>query len=77
MRILVVRMKSVVAAAALVLSLVIGCFVAYATGAAEVYRGGAARSLPIYCVDRDDNKIAISFDCAWGVDYTDEILAHL
>lgn len=77
MRFLVVRMKSVVAAAALVFSLVIGCFVANATGAAEVYRGGTARSLPIYCVDRDDNKIAISFDCAWGVDYTDEILSHL
>ena len=24
------------------------------------------KELPIYCVDRDDNKIAISFDAAWG-----------
>lgn len=24
------------------------------------------RKLPIYCVDRDDNKIALSFDAAWG-----------
>lgn len=32
------------------------------------------RRLPIYCVSRSDNKIAISFDCAWGTDYTDEIL---
>ena len=28
-------------------------------------------------MERSDNKIAISFDCAWGVDYTDEILSHL
>lgn len=24
------------------------------------------RQLPIYCVDRDDNVISISFDAAWG-----------
>ncbi|MGN0819363.1 MAG: polysaccharide deacetylase family protein [Christensenellaceae bacterium] len=35
------------------------------------------RQLPIYCVDRSDNKIAISFDCAWGTEYTDEILGIL
>ena len=35
----------------------------------------SSRSLPIYCVDTQEKKIAISFDCAWGVDYTDELLA--
>ena len=33
-----------------------------------------ARALPIYSVSREDKKIAISFDCAWGVDYTDKLL---
>ena len=32
------------------------------------------RSLPIYSVDTDEKKVAISFDCAWGVDYTDTLL---
>ena len=32
------------------------------------------RSLPIYSVATEEKKIAISFDCAWGVDYTDELL---
>jgi len=32
------------------------------------------RSLPIYCVDTEEKKVAISFDCAWGVDYTDKLL---
>ena len=32
------------------------------------------RSLPIYSVAREDKKIAISFDCAWGVDYTQKLL---
>ena len=26
------------------------------------------RDLPIYCVDRDDGKLSISFDCAWGTE---------
>ena len=34
----------------------------------------STRSLPIYCVDTEEKKIAISFDCAWGVDHTDKLL---
>ena len=33
--------------------------------------------LPIYCVDRDDNKISLSFDAAWGADDTDKLLEIL
>ena len=32
------------------------------------------RELPVYCVERDDKKIAISFDAAWGGDKTRKIL---
>lgn len=38
---------------------------------------GAKRKLPIYCVAREDKVVSISFDCAWGVEYTDEILSAL
>ncbi|MBE5747752.1 MAG: deacetylase [Clostridiales bacterium] len=34
----------------------------------------ASRSLPIYSVETDEKKVAISFDCAWGVEYTDTLL---
>ena len=34
-----------------------------------------SRSLPIYSVDIEEKKIAISFDCAWGVEYTDKLLS--
>ena len=78
MRFITFRLKYVVIAAALALAVTTGALAAHAAGAEEVYWAGtAARSLPIYSVERDDNKIAISFDCAWGVDYTDEILEHL
>ncbi len=30
--------------------------------------------LPIYCVDRNDNKVSISFDAAWGNDDTQNLL---
>lgn len=33
-----------------------------------------ARLLPIYSVKTDENKVAISFDAAWGADKTSEIM---
>ncbi len=40
------------------------------------YAGSFAvkKQLPIYRVNTDEKKIAISFDCAWGTDYTDKLL---
>jgi len=35
------------------------------------------KKLPIYSVDRPDNKISISFDAAWGADDTDILLKIL
>lgn len=35
------------------------------------------RRLPIYCVDTEEKKVALSFDAAWGNDDTKEILAIL
>ena len=32
------------------------------------------RELPIYCVDTEENKVALSFDAAWGAEDTKEIL---
>lgn len=47
------------------------------TGAYAVFTGGTVRDLPVYSVEREDKKIAISFDCAWGTDYTDKLLQVL
>ena len=40
----------------------------------QAAEASAKRSLPIYSVEKQEKKIAISFDCAWGVDYTDKLL---
>lgn len=35
------------------------------------------RELPIYCVDTEEKKVALSFDAAWGNEDTEELLAIL
>lgn len=35
------------------------------------------RRVPVYCVQTEEKKIAISFDAAWGADRTEELLAIL
>lgn len=32
------------------------------------------KKVPVYCVQTEEKKIAISFDCAWGTEHTDDIL---
>ena len=60
------------AAAIVCCSLVCGFAVRRLTNAQSV--AATARSLPIYSVETSEKKVAISFDCAWGVDYTDKLL---
>lgn len=43
--------------------------------AKETFAGAKTRLLPVYSVERSDKKIAITFDCAWGVEHTDEIIS--
>ena len=47
------------------------------SGASEVYAGRTNRKLPIYCVDRSDNVVSLSFDASWGCDSTEKILSVL
>lgn len=51
-------------------------------GVSRQYRTQSAantseRKIPVYCVDTNEKKIAITFDAAWGADDTDELLAIL
>ncbi|MBT9175802.1 MAG: hypothetical protein DDT20_00102 [Firmicutes bacterium] len=36
-----------------------------------------ARLVPIYSVERTEKGLSLSFDAAWGADYTDDLLAIL
>ncbi len=39
--------------------------------------GGSSRQLPIYCVQTEEPKIALTFDAAWGNDDTQKIMEIL
>ena len=58
------------------LTLTLLCTFAYCFQTAKTMGAGtsSSRSLPIYSVEIQEKKISISFDCAWGVEYTDKLL---
>ncbi len=61
----------------IILSVILAALIALITvislGATGAF-SATKRKLPIYRVETQEKKIAISFDCAWGVDYTDKLL---
>ena len=73
----VLKLKSIVLAAVAVIMLTVLSVSVYFTGAYSVYYGNTPRLIPIYSVEREDKVVSISFDCAWGVEHTDEILNAL
>ncbi len=72
-----IKLKSVLLGfAALAMIAVLGIST-YFTGAYAVFYGNTPRLVPIYCVEKEEKVVSLSFDCAWGVDYTDKILEYL
>ena len=70
----VLKKRSIIATAICLVALIIIPTIFSVTGTYGVFYGKAVRKLPIYYVKTEEKKIAISFDCAWGVDYTDKLL---
>lgn len=71
------KFKSLILTAVALIVLVALSVSVYFTGAYAVYYGNTPRLIPIYSVEREDKVVSISFDCAWGVEHTDEILKAL
>ena len=69
----VLKKRKILSAISIVLCGVIMCLLFFKSGAYAVISAND-RKLPIYRVETQEKKIAISFDCAWGVDYTDKLL---
>ena len=63
MRFLVIKAKYIVIAVICAVFLPL-CFM-YAARTVSVFNV-VGREIPIYCVERSDNKIAVTFDCAWN-----------
>ena len=74
MTFMVIRLRHLVIALAAVIAIPALFFAANKTMSVFNVNG---REIPIYCVERGDNKIALTFDCAWNDDDVDEILDTL
>ena len=67
-------MKRIIKLLALVLVFAFSILTLSKSGAIAVFYSRNTKKLPIYSVKTSEKKIAISFDCAWGTDYTDTLL---
>ena len=69
---------SALAACVLVVVLSVQGILAIQASTEEVAQAASQdRKLPIYCVDSQEKKIAISFDAAWGNEQTEELIQIL
>lgn len=75
MRFLVIRAKYIVFLAVAVMAVGYGGYV-FLHHTVDVYNENR-KEIPIYCVDTQENKIAVTFDCAWNADDIDSIIETL
>ncbi len=66
--------KYTVLTAALIIALFIAAVPAVTN---SIPVSSSQKELPIYSVERDDKKISVTFDCAWGNEDVDEIIRTL
>jgi len=77
MKFVVMKKKSIILALLAVISMIM-LSINYQGGAsASVFFGSAPRLVPIYSVETEQKKIALSFDTAWGADKTEKIVEIL
>ena len=73
----VIKLKSIITGAIALAMAIVLCISVHFTGAYAVYFNGTPRLVPIYSVEREEKVVSITFDCAWGTEYTDSILTAL
>lgn len=56
---------------------IVGYGIKVIPNAVTVSNYGTRRERPIYSVNTEEKKVALSFDCAWGNDYTERLLKLL
>ncbi len=69
----VLTKKKLLIILSVILAVIIALITVVSLGVSGAF-AGSKKKLPIYSVQTEEKKIAISFDCAWGVDYTDKLL---
>lgn len=70
----VVTKKSLILSACMIALAFALMFLVSSQGAEAVYLGYAYKKVPIYKVDTQEKKVALTFDAAWGADKTKQIV---
>ena len=70
----VLKIKGVIVCFCIAVAITALSLSAYYSGAYAVWFGGTVRKLPIYSVGTEQKVVALTFDCAWGTEHTQEIL---
>ncbi len=77
MKIVCTKLKSIAKSAVMaVVAMLLISLVSF-TGSGTVYFGYASRKVPIYSVETNEKKVALTFDAAWGSDKTTKIVDTL
>lgn len=69
--------RKLIRAIMFILVLITGIAIGIFAIMSSISTSAAGLKLPIYSVDRADNKISITFDCAWANSNTDELISIL
>ena len=77
MKIFCTKMTAIVKILSLSLIAVVLAALVAVTNTGAVYFGYAHRIVPIYSVDTNQKKVALTFDAAWGADKTSQIVKTL
>ncbi len=74
MKFFILTKKSVMAMSICLLVAVLAGVISLGAVTATTQTVAEPREIPIYCVDTDEKKVAISFDAAWGNEQTEQLL---
>mgnify|MGYP003300118527 CR=1 FL=1 len=69
--------RRLIRAITFILVLITGIAIGVFAIISSINTGAEGLSFPIYCVDRADNKVSITFDCAWANSNTDQLIEIL
>lgn len=77
MKIVCIKARQITSIISLLLVVCLLAFTTSATNVSGVYLGYALRQVPIYNVQTEQKKVALTFDAAWGSDKTSKIIEIL
>lgn len=75
MKFVVASKKSIIGATLIAVALVVAIVAVGMTDSECVYLGKSPKLVPIYSVEKEEAVVALSFDAAWGADYTEGIIS--